>query len=51
VTVLAAARDRFEDDWARFPDTHKALTGAVPYPVERSATLAALAKELWADSG
>jgi nicotinate phosphoribosyltransferase len=51
VAALAAARERFEADWARLPAEHKALTDPAPYPVVRSAALAALAEQVWAEGG
>jgi nicotinate phosphoribosyltransferase len=45
--TLAAARKRFEADWAQLPEKHKALVDPAPYPVERSAALAALAERVW----
>ncbi len=41
---LAAARERFEADWARLPAEHKALTGPSPYPVVISEGLASRRK-------
>jgi nicotinate phosphoribosyltransferase len=51
VAALVAARERFEADWARLPAEHKALTDPAPYPVVRSAALAALAEQVWAGGG
>jgi nicotinate phosphoribosyltransferase len=47
VVALGAARQRFESDWARLPEEHKRLHDPVPYPVEQSAALAALAERAW----
>jgi nicotinate phosphoribosyltransferase len=44
--ALAAARERFEADWAGLAQEHKELTEPEPYPVARSHGLESLSREL-----
>jgi nicotinate phosphoribosyltransferase len=46
VGALAAARERFEADWAALPPGSKALTEPETYPVARSHGLESLSREL-----